>query len=222
MSYAHKSGDIYGYLMLTGKSYSKVYGKSYSKRLECVCVCGKVFFTDFAQLRSERTKSCGCRRVEFILKSTFKHGMSSEKGGRNVLYRTWIAIKNRCKSSRKREQMCYSDKGIKVSKEWIDSFESFYNWSIQNGWQKGLTLDRRNNDGNYSSENCRWVTMAEQMRNTRMTVFLTAFGDKKCIADWLIDGRCSAKRTTLTNRIRDGWDIEKAITTKPNGKRWQA
>ena len=66
----------------------------------------------------------------------------------------------------------YGGRGITVCDEWRNDFMQFYTWSINNGWEDGLTLDRINNDGNYEPINCQFTTMKWQSRNRRTTRYV--------------------------------------------------
>ena len=90
----------------------------------------------------------------------FKHGLTE-----HPLYGVWASMKNRCKSKKSNSENYYY-RGIRVCPEW-QSFLPFYNWAIKNGYEKGLTLDRINNDGNYEPSNCRFTTFSVQNRNKR-------------------------------------------------------
>lgn len=89
------------------------------------------------------------------------HNLSS-----HPLFRVWINIKRRCDDKNAPYHKNYGGRGIILHKEWYD-FKTFYDWSIENEWKKGLSIDRINNDGNYEPSNCRWTTRATQQRNTR-------------------------------------------------------
>lgn len=131
------------------------------------------------------------------------------------LYDVWGKIKARCYNIQSKDYTDYGGRGISVCTEWIDDFKAFYDWCIENGYQKGLEIDRRNNNGNYEPDSCRMVTRSQNMRNTRRNNNLTYNGETKCLSEWAeIYG---IKRFTLFGRInRMGWDIEKALTTPTN------
>lgn len=81
------------------------------------------------------------------------------------LYRIWGGMKQRCYNKNASNYKYYGAKGIIICDEWRDNFLSFYNWSLNNGYKKHLTIDRKRNEGIYSPENCRWVTLDIQLKN---------------------------------------------------------
>lgn len=85
------------------------------------------------------------------------------------LYNTWRGMKQRCSDPNHNRYNNYGNRNIKVCSGWINDFMAFYNWAIKNGWQKNLTIDRRDNDGNYEPSNCRFLTRAENNRDTTRT-----------------------------------------------------
>jgi hypothetical protein len=98
--------------------------------------------------------------------------------------------------------------------EWRSSFVAFREWAMSNGYADGLEIDRRENDGPYAPDNCRWVTHSKNCRNRRSNVLVTAFGETKTVIEWGEDPRCSVAYQTLRQRIQKyGWDPERAITT---------
>jgi len=90
----------------------------------------------------------------------FKHGLTEHR-----LYRVWAGMKNRCKTNKSNGEY-YHQRGIIVCQEW-HKFINFYNWSIVNGYKKGLTIDRIDNNGNYEPLNCRFTTYSKQNSNKR-------------------------------------------------------
>lgn len=84
------------------------------------------------------------------------------------LYVVWCGMKSRCYNTKAVNYKWYGAKGIQVCEDWINDFIAFYNWSLSNGYKKGLTLDRKEGDKHYSPDNCRWVTMKVQNGNRKV------------------------------------------------------
>lgn len=105
------------------------------------------------------------------------------------LYHLYCAMKQRCYSPKNPSYKYYSKKGITVCQEWIDNFEAFREWALENGYdysksRKEQSLDRMNNDEGYSPSNCRFVTHSENCKNTTRNVWLEYNGERKVINDW--------------------------------------
>ena len=141
----------------------------------CECDCGKNVIAREPNIKNGHTKSCGCLRVKKIKEMTqsrrsynglnnpkFKHGRSREK-----IYRTWANMKQRCLNPNAHEFSAYGGRGIKIYDEWIEDFESFYNYvsSLPHYGEKERSIDRINNNGNYEPGNIRWATSEEQYKN---------------------------------------------------------
>lgn len=131
------------------------------------------------------------------------------------LYQCWSDMKQRCYNPNIISYKDYGARGIVVSEEWQKSFSVFREWAFQNGYQEGLSINRTNNDGPYSPENCSWSTSRQQAVNRRTTKFITAFGETKAMADWLEDQRCCVKKSTLRSRLNRGVDPETAMILVP-------
>jgi len=123
------------------------------------------------------------------------------------LYGVWCGIKQRCIGTGK-DNHNYKFRGIGICDEWLD-FDNFRAWAIQAGYRKGLTIDRTNNDGDYSPDNCCWVTKSEQGKNTRRLVYYTYRGESLCIAQWA--SRLGLTHTGMRYRLLN-WPIDKAMT----------
>jgi len=124
----------------------------------CHCSCGTYKNVCGSKLRGVRTRSCGCLRKD---KPNYKtHGMS-----RTSTYECWCNMKRRCYDQSNKSYKNYGARGIYVCKRWKDSFENFY--SDMGEKPHGMTLNRENNDGIYSPNNCNWATHSEQNKNRR-------------------------------------------------------
>lgn len=132
---------------------------------------------------------------------------------RRRLYRIWVGMKSRCFTKSAKSYCHYGGRGITVCDEW-HSYDAFERWAHNNGYDKELTLDRIDTNGDYCPENCRWATTLQQQNNRRSHVRLTVWGETKNLAEWSRDSRCKCKFGTLESRIRNfGWDVERAIST---------
>ncbi len=92
-----------------------------------------------------------------------KHGLRKTR-----IYRIWDGMKQRCHNPKASNYCNYGERNIFVCAEWRDDFKTFYDWSMSNGYNDKLTIDRKDNYKGYSPENCRWVTMAVQHQNKRI------------------------------------------------------
>jgi len=92
-----------------------------------------------------------------------------EKHGYNghPLYAVWTAMRSRCHNANFHQYSDYGGRGIQVCPEWDASARVFIDWCLSHGWERGLTLDRRENSGNYSPDNCRFLTRHQQNHNRR-------------------------------------------------------
>ena len=93
-------------------------------------------------------------------------------------------MKQRCYNPKNHAYKYYGGRGIKICNKWLNDFMSFYNWSINNGYAKGLSIDRINNNGNYEPNNCRWISSSVQMNNTRRNHYVTYKNEIHSIAEW--------------------------------------
>lgn len=132
---------------------------------ECVCSCGNKNIIDLFSLKYNRSKcckQCGYKKIKG------KHNLSHSR-----IYRIFNHIKQRCLNPNDSKYKDYGGRGIKICKEWEDNFINFYNWSIANGYEENLSIDRIDNNGNYEPKNCRWVTNIEQQNNKRNNHIIT-------------------------------------------------
>ena len=99
-----------------------------------------------------------------------KHGMSNTR-----IYQIWADMKDRCFNENNKFYKRYGGRGITVCDEWSHDFQTFYDWAISNGYSDNLTIDRKDNDGNYEPSNCRWSTQHEQSMNKKHLPNKTGF-----------------------------------------------
>lgn len=193
-------------------SYSAYGKKIYNIKVRCDCGVEKYIVRN--TFTKGKSRSCGCSSSKFRQKLVTTHGQSKSR-----LYRIWVGIKSRCSNrSNNKDAKSYFLRNISICNEWLYSFENFRDWSLSNGYKDNLTIDRIDNNGNYCSENCRWVTSKIQANNRRNTCIFTAFGETKDLDSWINDPRCVVDRSTLYYRItKTDWNTEDSITS-PNVK----
>ena len=100
------------------------------------------------------------------------------------LYNVWKNMKSRCYDKNSDRYYTYGARGIKICEEWKNNFRVFAKWAYQNGWKVGLSIERKDHNGNYCPENCTFITMNEQARNKTSNVLVTYNGETKCVAEW--------------------------------------
>ena len=173
----------------------------------CVCDCGATREVAGKSLRNGSSRSCGCLQKELISSRNMVHGHYHTK-----IYGVWSLAKDRCNNPKCKHFKDYGGRGIKMCNEWSDNFEKFYIWSLGNGYSENLTIDRKDNNGNYEPGNCRWITMTDQQSNKRNNVFLTSNNKTQTVAAW--SRETGVKITTLHYRIKHGWGDEGALWEK--------
>ena len=203
----NRTGERFGRLTVvrfvgTGKNWVGIW--------ECVCDCGNTVNVQYNNLHGGTTKSCGCLKLEKLIKRSTKHGLTGGQGHYTRLYRIWLNMRRRCLSKSSSDYRYYGGRGISVSDEW-DDYSVFHLWANENGYQDDLTLERKDNDGNYEPLNCRWATRKEQARNTRQNRLITFNGQTKTMAEWA--EYLSISHVMLRMRFHRGWPVERALTT---------
>ncbi len=204
---------------MKGKKFNRLFIDKYSHTKGKVaywnvkCDCGNTLVVAGGHIRNGHTKSCGCLRRELARLTT--HGMSNAK-----LYGVWAAIKRRCNVGTDPHHITYTKKGITVCKEWQDA-NVFIQWALANGYKEGLTIERINNNGHYSPDNCKWATHKENCNNRDNTHHVTFHGNTQTLSEWAYD--TEIKHSTLYARIFErGWTAEEALMIPANGGRLNA
>lgn len=188
----------------------------------CKCSCGKTFIQYGSALRSGKLKSCGhilrdkSERAKIAHKTIarIKHGDCAER-----LYFVWIDIRRRCDSPRDVSYQNYGARGIKVCDEWNSDYLAFKRWAIANGYnpkaKRGeCTIDRIDPNGNYSPDNCRWVTMKVQSNNKRNTIKLTYNGVTHSLSEW--SDITGIPRSRLYQRFKYNWGAGRILDPVDN------
>lgn len=213
-----KRGDAVGTIQILGEPFhSRISSLQRQIFVVARCCCGTVFVTEVYGMFVKRwpQKTCGCQ-------ANAKHRIHG--GARTRLYAIYKDMRLRCTSPKRKRYKHYGGRGITVCQEW-SRFENFREWALANGYASDLTLDRRDNDGNYCPENCRWTTRSVQDNNKQNSVRITAFGERKTVAEWSRDTRCVVSYQVLGDRMRKWSDKsgEEMLTTpsRPRMRRCQ-
>jgi hypothetical protein len=153
---------------IVGQKYNRLtiiaeaYRKDNRTFITAKCDCGKIIDCQLYKIQSNHTQGCGCVKPKRRTHNLSKHD----------LYSVWQGIKRRCYEKQAINYHNYGGRGIEMCKDWKNDFQIFYDWAMKNNWQKGLQVDRRNNDQNYCPENCEVVTNYENAQNKRTTKFV--------------------------------------------------
>lgn len=175
------------FIDLTGKRFGRwtvlahsPVEKPGSSRWHCRCDCGREkTHVLYSGLVRGSSMSCGCLRAEKRKKGLPLHLQHNQ---RNPMWSTYMTIKTRCYNPNHPTYKNYGGRGIKMCGRWLNSFEAF---AEDMGWEKpeGHQIDRIDNDGDYSPENCRWATRMEQAANRRSNIRVEWGGKKMNLID---------------------------------------
>ena len=184
-------------------------------RWSCSCQCGKTVVVSAHALRSGNTTSCGCAKVEATIRRSTRHG-HAKRGRCTTTYTSWQAMRQRCLYPKDRYFPAYGGRGITICPRWLESFANFL--SDMGPRPAGLSLDRKDNNGSYCPENCRWADGKTQARNSRNKHPLTYAGNTQTLAAW--SETCGVSAPTIRARLsRLHWSTEKALTTPVRRKK---
>lgn len=179
----------------------------------CRCDCGRQKDIPGETLRRGTCRSCGCLAVEELVRRSTTHGLKL-----HPLRRIWERMKERCYYTKHVYYHRYGGRGIRICERWL-SLENFVA-DNESRWRKGLSIERVNNDGDYSPENCVWIPMRQQGRNKGNSVRLTLNGETKLLMDWAKERNVSVNALYL--RKLAGWSDEEALTIPPKHRRRQS
>lgn len=195
---------------ISGKKYGRLTTLEYvgSSKWLCECDCGTQKIIRKDSLIQGKSKSCGCLHKENaaaqIRERSVKHGDFGTK-----LYGVWAAIKRRCYNQNSRYYHEYGGRGITVCDRWKDDYSYFKEWSLAHDYKEGLSIDRVDTNGNYSPDNCRWVSMKEQQNNRRNNIKLAYEGKEYTLRE--LSDISGISFRTLKGRHERGWSIENML-----------
>ena len=204
---------------LTGKRFSRLLVVRYrgvtprSHSLwECLCDCGKTKLIQGSNMIRGHVMSCGC-----LLAETHASRKGTTNGMRhNDVWRIWRGMIKRCTNPKAKNYPSYGGRGIKVCDSWLNSFDHFIS-DIGPRPSPSHSIDRKEVNGDYEPNNCRWATATEQANNRRCTHWIEFRGQKRTITEWSRD--LGLTPTALRLRIEYGWDFERAMTQPGNRKK---
>lgn len=164
------------------------------------CDCGNSIVKLIKKVNSLKYTSCGCLVKEGQSQTMKKHGMTG-----HPVHAVWSSMLDRCRLPTHQAWHNYGARGIKVCECWQESFENF--WSdMGNDYEYGLTLDRKDVNGNYCKENCRWITMKEQSRNRRNNTIIDTPWGRMCVSE--AAEKSGVGSSTILYRLQKKWPKE--------------
>lgn len=209
------TGQAFGRLVAVGPYDYVGEGRVRLVRWRCVCECGGEKIAVGSQLRCGAVKSCGCLQNEARAAS----GRSKRTHGETKTpeYKAWQIMRQRCGNPNDKDFANWGGRGITVCARWED-FTCFLA-DMGRRPSPAHSIDREDNSKGYSPENCRWATSAQQNRNTRNNLIVSAFGRRGPLVEFIPMGGHSAEYQRARKRIVAGWDHEAAIAFALSGGR---
>lgn len=194
---------------LINKKFGKLlviaeYVKNSRRYCVCECECGKKAVVLSTSLKNGHTKSCGCNLEEFRNKNN--------KIYKNPIYKILKGMIRRCYSVKDKRFKNYGGRGINICDDWLNNPNNFIEWALKNGYNKGMSIERKNVNGNYCPENCCWIPFNKQARNKTNNRMVEYCGKIKSLVEWCEEFNLSYK--AVHYRLNKGWTVEKAFQTK--------
>lgn len=198
------TGARVGKVVALGPIERRKYGEFHSIIWLCQCDCGNLTKAQSNHLSKGKHRSCGCWRLERASEANRTHGASGTPE-----WHTWRGLKQRCLNKRHKAYARYGGRGITVCARWLNSFDNFIG-DMGTKPSSAHELDRTNNDGPYSPDNCRWVLRPVNNRNRSTTRLLTVGDETRTVLEWA--ERLGISGKTLRKRLDDGWLPEDAVS----------
>lgn len=200
------TGKRYGMLTVL-KRVEDTFDKSNRRYItwECLCDCGNITYVTSNNLKG-KTTSCGCYLKSVAGNQTFKHGYRKTR-----LYQIYNGMKQRCNNPNHIEYQNYGGRGIKVCSEWNaqEGLQEFAEWALKNGYDDSLTIERIDVNGDYCPENCTWIPLEEQAKNTTRNVFVEYEGKKLILSDF--SKLIGMDRRLVSKYLKQGLSVKEII-----------
>lgn len=197
--YIDLTGETFGRLRVLGREGINKHGQL---TWACECECGNRKVTLGMLLRKGQVQSCGCLQKEITASINKTHGKAA-----TPIYYIWRSMMDRCHAPKSHAYSRYGGRGINVCERW-QSFEDFY--ADMGDRPEGKSLERIDNNGDYSPENVVWADAKAQANNRRSNVILEHNGEKKTMQQWA--DQLGVKIQTIWARIDRGWTVDRALT----------
>ena len=163
----------------------------------CLCACGKVYAIYGRYLRNGRSWQCASCGAVKRGPNRVKHNLTH-----HTLWNVWKGMNARCYNPNVLSYPNYGGRGIEICPEWLEDNLRFFQWARETGYKVGLSIERIDNNGPYSPQNCTWATQKEQARNTRQNVNVEFEGRVLCLSAWAEE--LGIARHVLACRYRKG------------------
>jgi len=195
------TGKRYGRLTAIRRDFDNLKNGTY---WICRCKCGKEKSVPSQNLVRGMAKSCGCLQREAAAKAQTKHGCSAAS---TAEYKSWMSMRTRCENASSINYKDYGGRGISICERW----KSFENFIADMGKKPGpkYEIDRKDNEGDYCPENCRWATRRENSRNKRNNRLVEFDGDVQPLIVWCEKFKIPYHRAL--GRLNRGWTPEEAF-----------
>lgn len=200
-------GNKYGRLLVVAEAGNRIAGGQTCRFVTCQCECGTEVTAKAHDIRRGNTNSCGCFREQRRIESHTTHGCRKGRTSTRE-YSSWQSIQRRCYNPKNPKYPRYGARGIKVCDRWLASFGNFL--ADMGHRPIGTSIDRIDNDGPYSPENCRWATPKEQANNTRRNRIIEWEGAKYTVIQ--LCEKLGMDQTVVRARLRLNWTELRAFT----------
>ena len=181
-------------------------GQKY-RRVLCKCMCGNTIECELSEIIKGKISSCKCYRHDYFT----KHGCNMENSPHKRIYNIYMDMKKRCYNPNSSSYKNYGGRGISICSTWLNDFNSFLCWALNNGYKDNLSIDRINNNGNYEPSKCRWATNVQQANNNRSNKVIVINGKANNLKKWA--SHYGINLSTYKSRRKRGWEEIESLTT---------